>query len=203
MGSRHGTPNPNPNPDLNPNPDPNPEERSSRMGQGSWLWVCICSVGCVLTMKSATQPWALATTPLKVADFGSACSEADAVHRTYIQSRFYRAPEVIVAVRCAFLDWILHSMMTLSFTPLLRLKRCHACGQLHSSRVSTFLPVDTVHCVQILKATATQTATLTLTPTPTINCVQTLKAGCTRAVDVWSLGCIIAELALGALLLPP
>jgi arylsulfatase A-like enzyme len=32
---------------------------------------------------------------------------------------------------------ILHSMMPLSFTPLLRVKRCHACDQWHSSRVST------------------------------------------------------------------
>jgi hypothetical protein len=34
-------------------------------------------------------------------------------------------------------DRNLHSRMPLSFTPLLRLKRCHACDQWHSSRVST------------------------------------------------------------------
>jgi hypothetical protein len=41
--------------------------------------------------------------------------------------------------------------MPLSFMPLLRLKRCHACDQCHSSRVATFLPVRTVNCVQTLK----------------------------------------------------
>ena len=40
-------------------------------------------------------------------------------------------------VRCAFFDKDLHSRMPLSFTPLLRLKRCHACDQWHTSRVST------------------------------------------------------------------
>jgi hypothetical protein len=33
------------------------------------------------------------------------------------------------AVRCAFFDGNLHSRMPLSFTPLIRLKRCHACDQ--------------------------------------------------------------------------
>jgi hypothetical protein len=42
----------------------------------------------------------------------------------------------------------LHSRgVPLSFTPLLRLKRCHACGQWHSSRAATFLPVGTVNVV--------------------------------------------------------
>jgi uracil-DNA glycosylase len=45
--------------------------------------------------------------------------------------------------------------MPLSFTPLLRLKRCHACDQCHSSWVFIpLLPVGTVNCVQILKANA-------------------------------------------------
>jgi hypothetical protein len=40
-----------------------------------------------------------------------------------------------VKVRCAFMDRNLHSRMPLSFTPLLRLKRCHTCNLLRSSRV--------------------------------------------------------------------
>jgi diketogulonate reductase-like aldo/keto reductase len=40
-------------------------------------------------------------------------------------------------VRRAFFDRHLHSRMPLSFTPLLRLKRCHACDQWPSSREST------------------------------------------------------------------
>jgi hypothetical protein len=44
----------------------------------------------------------------------------------------------------------------LSFTPLLRLKRCHACDQWHSSRVSTPLTVTTINFVQTLKAHAQQ-----------------------------------------------
>jgi hypothetical protein len=34
-----------------------------------------------------------------------------------------------LGVRCAFLDGIVHSMMSLSVTSLLRLKLLHACGQ--------------------------------------------------------------------------
>jgi hypothetical protein len=54
-------------------------------------------------------------------------------------------------VRCAFSDRKLHSGMPLSCTPLIRLKRCHACDQWHSSRVFTFLPVHTVNSVLTLK----------------------------------------------------
>jgi hypothetical protein len=46
--------------------------------------------------------------------------------------------------------------MPLSFTPLLRLKRCHACAQWYSSRVHIFLPVHTINCVQTLKASVDQ-----------------------------------------------
>jgi hypothetical protein len=42
-----------------------------------------------------------------------------------------------VFARCTFFDRNLHSRMPLSFTPLLRLKRCHACDQWDSSRVFT------------------------------------------------------------------
>jgi hypothetical protein len=41
-------------------------------------------------------------------------------------------------------DRNLHSMMLLSFTPLLLLKRCHACDQCHSSLV--FTPLTGWHC---------------------------------------------------------
>jgi hypothetical protein len=37
--------------------------------------------------------------------------------------------------RCSVFDRNLQSRMPLSFTPLLRLQRCHACDQWHSSRV--------------------------------------------------------------------
>jgi hypothetical protein len=47
-------------------------------------------------------------------------------------------------VRCAFFDGKLHSRVPLSFTPLLRLKHCHACGQWHSSRV--FTSPTSSHC---------------------------------------------------------
>jgi hypothetical protein len=46
----------------------------------------------------------------------------------------------------------LHSRILLDLMLFLRLKRCHACDQCHSSRASTFLPVHTVNCVQTLKA---------------------------------------------------
>jgi hypothetical protein len=42
------------------------------------------------------------------------------------------------------IDRDLHSRMPLSFTPLLRLKCCHACEQRHSSRV--FAPLTGWHC---------------------------------------------------------
>jgi hypothetical protein len=46
------------------------------------------------------------------------------------------------------------------FTPLLRWKCCHACGQWHSFRVFTLLsPVDTVNCIQTLKAVGTVVGT--------------------------------------------
>jgi hypothetical protein len=49
------------------------------------------------------------------------------------------------AARCAFSGRdILHSRMPLSFTPLLRLKRCHACAQWHYSQV--FTPLTDWHC---------------------------------------------------------
>jgi hypothetical protein len=54
------------------------------------------------------------------------------------------------AVRYAFFDRDLHSKMPLISTPA-RLKLLHACVQWHFSRASTFLPVDTVICVQTLK----------------------------------------------------
>jgi ferredoxin len=58
-------------------------------------------------------------------------------------------------VNWSFFDRISHSRRgctdPLSSTPLLRLKRCHACGQCHSSRVFTLLPVDTENSVQTQK----------------------------------------------------
>jgi hypothetical protein len=66
----------------------------------------------------------------------------------------------------------------LGFTLLLRLKRCHACDQCHASRVSTFLPVCIVNCLQTLKA-ATRGLTLPLTMTSVIT---TLKAAAVRHV---------------------
>jgi hypothetical protein len=52
----------------------------------------------------------------------------------------------------------LHSRVPLGFTPLLlRLKRCHACSQCHSSRVSTLpLTVATINHVATLKVPAAQ-----------------------------------------------
>jgi hypothetical protein len=49
-------------------------------------------------------------------------------------------------------DGTLHSRMPLSSTPLLGLKLCYACDQWHSSRVVTFLPVDTLNFTTTLKA---------------------------------------------------
>jgi hypothetical protein len=57
--------------------------------------------------------------------------------------------------RCAFSDKVLHSRMPLDSTPapLEALANVRLmCDQWHSSRVSTFLPVHTVNCVQTLKA---------------------------------------------------
>jgi hypothetical protein len=50
-----------------------------------------------------------------------------------------------------FLPWNLHSRMPLSFTPLIRFERCHACEQWHFSRCSLLLPVHTLIWVQTLK----------------------------------------------------
>jgi anaphase-promoting complex subunit 8 len=47
------------------------------------------------------------------------------------------AIEAYRRARCSVFDRNLNSRMPLGFTPLLRLKRCHACDQWHSSRVST------------------------------------------------------------------
>jgi hypothetical protein len=41
--------------------------------------------------------------------------------------------------------------MPLSFTPLLRLKRCHVCDQWHFLSGVHFLPVDNLNSVQTLK----------------------------------------------------
>jgi hypothetical protein len=48
-----------------------------------------------------------------------------------IEARFHNTAlnPALLDVRCAFLGLILYSRMPLSFTPLLRLKRCHACDQ--------------------------------------------------------------------------
>jgi hypothetical protein len=74
--------------------------------------------------------------------------------------------ENVVFVRYAFSTEKLHSRMPLRFTPLLRLKRYHACDQWHVSRVSTLLPVDIVNAVQTLKvwwfATGESESTLTM-----------------------------------------
>jgi hypothetical protein len=73
-------------------------------------------------------------------------------------------------VRCAFSGINLHSRMLLSFTPLLRLKRLHACGQCRSSRVSThtLLPVDAVNCLHSLDAVNC------LHSLDTVNCLHSL-----------------------------
>jgi hypothetical protein len=62
-------------------------------------------------------------------------------------------------------------MMPLSFTPLLlRLKRCHACDEWHSSRVPpTPLTVTTINSVQTPKTTTTLTANPNPNPNPNPN----------------------------------
>jgi hypothetical protein len=57
-------------------------------------------------------------------------------------------------------ETILHLRMPLRFTPLLRLKRCHARDQHRYSRKSTFLPVNTEYHVAPLKAIAGQATTV-------------------------------------------
>jgi hypothetical protein len=65
-------------------------------------------------------------------------------HGTYQNGAFWATP-ISYLVRCArVFDRNLHSRMPLSFTPSLRLKRCHACDQWHSSRVPT--PLTSSHC---------------------------------------------------------
>jgi hypothetical protein len=50
-------------------------------------------------------------------------------------------------VRCAFFDRNPHSRMPLSFMPLLRLKRCHACDQCPMSFLSSVhSPLTSEHC---------------------------------------------------------
>ena len=47
---------------------------------------------------SFIQKQSLTTPNIKVIDFGSACIEKRTIY-TYIQSRFYRSPEVIIGVK--------------------------------------------------------------------------------------------------------
>jgi hypothetical protein len=65
-------------------------------------------------------------------------SSVVAGRRTVVMTRPMQAPSHNGGVRCAFFDRNLHSRMTTSLTPLLRLQRCDACDQWHSSRVFTF-----------------------------------------------------------------
>jgi hypothetical protein len=72
-------------------------------------------------------------------------------HHSVARSELARRPHQVQnpsrgwnKVRCAFSDRNLHSRMPLVPTPLLRLKRCHACDQWHSSRV--FAPLTGWHC---------------------------------------------------------
>jgi hypothetical protein len=46
--------------------------------------------------------------------------------------------------------------MLLGFTPLLRLKRCHACDHYYPSQKATFLPGSTANTVATLKGAALQ-----------------------------------------------
>jgi hypothetical protein len=61
---------------------------------------------------------------------------------------------------CAFFDRISRWRLPLSFTPVLRLKRCHVCDQWYSSRVFT---AGTVNCVQTLKVNSIALHTKPLT----------------------------------------
>jgi hypothetical protein len=62
-------------------------------------------------------------------------------------------------------DRNLHSRMPLDPTHV-RLKRCHACDQWHSSRKFALLPVDTVNCVATLKVRLVSSRRQSVTTNP-------------------------------------
>jgi hypothetical protein len=94
-----------------------------------------------------------------VADLGAARSDAETLRAAAIESDRtldeLRATVSMAVARCAFFGRNLHSRLPLD--PMHgRLKLLHACGNGTTLGSSLLLPVDTVNCVQTLKAEAEQ-----------------------------------------------
>jgi hypothetical protein len=107
-------PNPNPNPKPNPKPKPNPNPNVHRYDR---------KLGPPLDPAASTNDtWPRHYLSANGSTWDRCATDA---HEASL-------------VWCALFARNLHSRMPLSFTPLLRLKRCYACDQWHSSRVSTF-----------------------------------------------------------------
>ena len=124
----------------------------------------------------ATIACSMGSPTIKVIDFGSACQEHRTVY-TYIQSRFYRAPEVLVGM--AYVCRARRMAPRARPCPGWRRVRdpapgCAACENLH--RVA---PADPPH-----------------------SCVFHNRHRYTAAIDMWSFGCICAELFLGLPIFP-
>jgi hypothetical protein len=77
-------------------------------------------------------------------------------------------------------------MIAIGFTPLLRLKRCHACDQYHCSRVSTPLTGYPFNCVQTLKAHHLDIrASNPLDPPSVVECRVKQKVAIARWIAEW------------------
>jgi hypothetical protein len=80
--------------------------------------------------------------------------------------------------RCAFSDRNLHSRMPSDPTHV-HLKLCHACDQLQSSWTFALLQVDTVNCVETLKAQSRHSIELTWSDDVLVRCFGGFRT------DVW------------------
>lgn len=87
------------------------------------------------TNTTGTNGYSLAEQRIKLIDFGSACFEGQTSH-TYIQSRFYRSPEVLVGLTydSAIDIWSLGCVAAELFLGLPILPGVHELDQLHRIR---------------------------------------------------------------------
>jgi dual specificity protein kinase YAK1 len=87
------------------------------------------------THTTGTHGYSLAEQRIKLIDFGSACFEGQTSH-TYIQSRFYRSPEVLVGLTydSAIDMWSLGCVAAELFLGLPILPGVHELDQLHRIR---------------------------------------------------------------------
>lgn len=115
---------------------------------------------------------------VKVIDFGSASHVSKAVCSTYLQSRYYR----FVATRTSFfLTWKVFSLVTQEETVTV------TCDNANASALLSFLFSPCKKSVVLFSPRAPEII---------------LGLPFCEAIDMWSLGCVIAELFLGWPLYP-